>query len=159
MEDFFFWRISVATAVMHSFLILLHTGRRGEFPSEHSYEVQEGLLDRKPNMLVEIYSILFSKAFLSSVKHCLQTVTLYYCCKDTNKCFFIESRSQSFTLKRQVSFHISRVKNELSSLMYLLYIYHYYITVEWCDLWLSGCNKGFLAHGYILQSVLQHLYS
>ena len=61
MEDFV-WRVASARAVIHSFLFLLHTGWRAESPSEDSHEVEEGLSDRKSNMLVEIYSIIFSKS-------------------------------------------------------------------------------------------------
>lgn len=61
MEDFV-WSVASARAVMHSFLFLLHTGWRAESPSEDSHEVEEGLSDRKSNMLLEIYSIIFSKS-------------------------------------------------------------------------------------------------
>lgn len=61
MEDFV-WSVASARAVIHSFLFLLHTDWRAESPSEDSHEVEEGLSDRKSNMLLEIYSIIFSKS-------------------------------------------------------------------------------------------------
>lgn len=57
-----------------------------EVNSNLNTQAQEGLLDKKPNILVEIDSILFSKP-----KNCLHRVSLYCCWTDTNKCFFIKS--------------------------------------------------------------------